>query len=102
VIGQAYYLDCPKHEPGSHIFYKWGKSSEITGAKFMPDKDNYIVLDNGTLFYSHITQDDVTQFNDKEWKCAMEAAEQGNKFRWAEKVTITLNVVDSKCLLCYR
>ena len=95
VIGQAYFLACPKHKPGRHIFYKWGLSSEITGANFMPEKDNYIVLDDATLLFSHITQDDVSKFNEKGWKCGMEAAELGNKFEWT-KQTITLSVVNSK------
>jgi len=97
VIGQAYYLACPKHEPGRHIFYKWGKSSEASGASFMQDKENYIVLDDGFLFFSNVERGDVTQFNKEGWKCAMEAAVEGNsKFKWSEQ-TITLNVVDSKC-----
>ncbi len=64
----------------------------------MPNKPNYIVLDNGTLFYSHITQDDVTQFNDHGWLCGMEAKVTVVKFTWAEKVKTTLNVVNSKCI----
>ena len=63
----------------------------------MDSKENHIVLDDGTLFYSHLTQDDVSQFNGKEWTCGMEAiVGETNQFRWAENVKTEFNIIDSK------
>ena len=98
VVGQANFIKCPKHEPGSNVIYKWGKSTRITGTKFLEIKPNYIVLDDGTLFYSHITKENADQFNKYAWTCGMEAkVDDKIQFGWAEHVQTTLKIVKSKC-----
>ena len=63
----------------------------------MESKPNHIVLDDGTLFYSHLTQSDVSQFNSNEWTCGMKAiVGENNQFRWAENVKTEFNIIDSK------
>ena len=97
VVGQAHFIKCPKHTKGSNIIYKWGKSSDVSGTKFMESKENYIVLDSGTLFYSHLTQSDVKLFNENEWTCGMEGkVGDNNQFRWADNVKTVFNVKSSK------
>ena len=63
----------------------------------MESKPNHIVLDDGTLFYSHLTQSDVSQFNSNEWTCGMEAkVGKDNQFTWAANVKTEFNIIDSK------
>ena len=101
VIGQANFIRCPKHTPGNNIIYKWGKRSTITGANFLMNKPNYLVLDDGTLFYSHITENDVRTFNESKWTCAMEVkVNNRNSFAWANHVETELRIVGSKFDFC--
>ncbi|CAB4045723.1 Hypothetical predicted protein, partial [Paramuricea clavata] len=61
----------------------------------MASKKNYIVLDDGTLFYSNLEEDDVTTFNQNAWTCGMEGkVNEESKFRWAENVKTQLNKID--------
>lgn len=63
----------------------------------MESKPNYIVLDDGTLFYSHLTNDNVKQFNENKWTCGMEAkVKETNRFKWADKITTQFHIADSK------
>ena len=97
IVGQANFIKCPKHEPGSNVIYKWGKYSEVSGTRFLDIKPNFIVLDDGTLFYSHITKENADQFNKYGWTCGMEAkVGDKNQFRWAEHIHTTLKIVKSK------
>ncbi|XP_028417506.1 fibronectin type III domain-containing protein-like [Dendronephthya gigantea] len=96
VVGQANFIKCPKHEPGSNVIYKWGKSTAITGTKFLEIRPNYIVLDDGTLFYSHLTEENANQFNKYGWVCGMEAkVGDKNQFGWAEHVITTFKIVNT-------
>ena len=63
----------------------------------MDSQPNHIVLDDGTLFYSHLTQDDVSQFNSNEWTCGMEAKfGETNQFKWADRVRTQFRIANSK------
>ncbi|XP_028417514.1 contactin-3-like [Dendronephthya gigantea] len=94
IVGQANFIKCPKHELGSHEFYKWGRMSR-EGTKFIRIEPNYIVLDDGTLFYSHLTDKDVKYFNKYKWVCGMEAVVGivVHRFGWATNVKTVLNTV---------
>ncbi|XP_028410833.1 contactin-4-like [Dendronephthya gigantea] len=65
------------------------------GTKFIRIEPNYIVLDDGTLFYSHLTEKDVKYFNKHKWVCGMEAVVGSvvHRFGWATKVKTVLNTV---------
>lgn len=63
----------------------------------MDSRPNHIVLDGGTLFYSHLTQDEVTQFNSNEWTCGMHAEfDETNQFKWADHVKTQFKIASSK------
>lgn len=96
VVGQAAFIKCPAHTSGHNFIYKWGKTAIVGGVNFIKSAPNYIVLNDGTLFFSHLKKEDVKYFNIQEARCGMEAnAEELNRFKWAHLPTQFRNVSEN-------
>ena len=89
VVGQAAFIKCPQHTSGNNFIYKWGKTSGGSGTRFITAGSNYIVLENGSLFFSHLKERDVGYINDFHATCGMEAnVGKDNRFTWSHVVTL--------------
>ena len=90
VVGQAAFINCPKHTPGNNVVYKWGKISPFSGIRFINAGNNYIVLDNGSLFFSHLKKKDLGYINDFRIACMMEAnVGKENRFSFSHVVKLS-------------
>ena len=93
VIGQQFQIECPEHGLTQHAGYKWGGSDDVTGTWFFIDRPNVLVLSDGTLFFSHIKQDDVDYIAQKGGiSCLLEAADNNNDIRFEQSAAFELNV----------
>ena len=90
VVGQAAFIKCPKHRAGNNFEYKWGKTSAGSGTWFINLASNYIVLDDGSLFFSHLKETDVAYINNFGIRCGMEA-NAGNDYRFTWSHIVKLN-----------
>ena len=61
IVGQFFRLPCPRHSFTRNTVYKWG-GSDFRGSWFYPQNENVMVLEDGTLFFSHVTEEDVRLF----------------------------------------
>lgn len=95
VVGQAASIKCPKHQVGNIMIYKWGKTSAWSGTKFIKAAYNYIVLVDGSLFFSHLKEKDVAYFNNFDVSCGMEAnVRKDDSFTWSH--IVKLNKISRK------
>ena len=54
---------------------------------FINYSPRYIVLNDGTLFFSHLTKDDMSYMNNNKVRCGMETiVENDNRFKWSHIV----------------
>lgn len=95
VVGQAALIKCPKHTPGNNFVYKWGKISPFSGIRFINAGNNYIVLDNGSLFFSHLKKKDMGYINDFHITCLMEA-NVGKDNRFSSSHVVKLSNISRK------
>ena len=65
VLGRPFEIKCPAHGFTQNAGYKWGGTSKITGTWFVQDRPNMLVLEDGRLFFSHVTMEDVKYIEQK-------------------------------------
>ena len=94
VIGKQFQLECPAHKLTQHAVYKWGGSDEVTGTWFFIDRPNALVLSDGTLFFSSVTQADVDYIRERgSISCFLEATDETyNDIKFEQSATFELNV----------
>ena len=65
VVGQPYFLNCPKHSYTRGCNYNWGRHRDSQGLAHIKDDEHRVLLPNGTLFFSAITRTDIDDFGAK-------------------------------------
>ena len=94
VIGEKLEIACPKHGFTQNVVYKWGGSG-VTGTWFFQDKPNALVLGDGRLFFSHVTEDDVKTITQKGGiRCLLEATD-GDTIKFETSAPFKLNSTGS-------
>ena len=95
VIGKQFQIECPAHGLTQHAAYKWGGTDDVGGTWFFIHRPNALVLSDGTLFFSSVTQADVDYLKEKGGgiSCFLEATdERYNDIKFQESATFRLNV----------
>ena len=95
VVGQAASIKCPKHQVGNIMKYNWGKTSGSSGTRFINAASNYIVLVDGSLFFSHLKEKDVAYFNNFDVSCGMEV-DVGKSYHLTWSHIVKLNNISRK------
>lgn len=70
-VGKPFQLNCPKHSYMRGCVYNWGKSNAF-GMKHLKRYQNRVILSNGTLLFSAITQRDVDDFSKDDYQCIVD------------------------------
>ena len=93
VVGRPFEIACPAHGFTQNAFYKWGGISKITGTWFVQDKANMLVLEDGRLFFSHVTREDVKYIKQKGgMRCFLEASHGKKTTKLEQSGVFELNV----------
>ena len=95
VIGKQFQIQCPAHGLTQHAVYKWGGSDEGTGTWFFNGRPNALVLSDGTLFFSSVTQADIDFIDERGGgiSCYLEATDDStNDVTFEQSATFVLNV----------
>ena len=92
VKGQPYHLKCPKHSYTRGCFYKWGRNTAF-GMKHIREDIRRVILPEGTLFFSALTDQDIEEFG---WKgggyhCMLDCVLPGKKTVTHTSHAISLN-----------
>ncbi|XP_046852723.1 contactin-4-like isoform X3 [Xenia sp. Carnegie-2017] len=70
-VGKPFQINCPKHSYMRGCVYNWGKSNAF-GMKHLKRYQNRVILSNGTLLFSAITQRDVDDFSKDDYQCIVD------------------------------
>ncbi|XP_028407908.1 contactin-3-like [Dendronephthya gigantea] len=92
VIGKTFQLECPGHTLTQRAVYKWGGTGNVGGTWFFNDRPDVLVLEDGRLFFSHVTRNDVNEIEGKNGISCLLEATHGRDIRFDKSAVFRFNI----------
>ena len=86
-VGKDLALTCPPRTLSRNIFYHWGGRQGITGAWFLPQAKHYMIMEDGTLLFANVRDQDLEYFNvvKNGVSCGIESKGTTKRFAFSQK-----------------
>ena len=93
VIGKTFQLECPSHGLTQRAEYKWGGTGTAgRGTWFLNDRRDLLVLEDGRLFFSHVTRDDLNKIDGQGGISCLIEANHGQDIRIEKSAVFKFNI----------
>lgn len=86
-VGKELALACPPRTLSRNVFYHWGGRRGVTGAWFLPQAKHYMIMNDGTLLFANVKQEDLEYFNvvKNGVSCSIESKGKSKRFAFSQR-----------------
>ncbi|XP_028410884.1 contactin-5-like [Dendronephthya gigantea] len=90
-VGKDLALTCPPRTLSRNVFYHWGGQRGVTGAWFLPQAKHYMIMNDGTLLFAHVKNEDLEYFNvvKNGVSCSIESKGKSKRFAFSQRFLLS-------------